>query len=73
MRPYEEELRNDLLAAKEQTIAPIRDAAPVVPENVPTLSAAPAPIADEVKAAVEAVKLANESVKEIIDQEPPPA
>jgi len=73
VRPHEEELRNDLLAAKEQTIAPIRDAAPVVAENVPTLSAAPAPIADEVKAAVEAVKLANESVKEIIDQEPPPA
>jgi chromosome segregation protein len=73
LRPHEEELHNDLLVAKESTLAPIAEVAPVVAEIAPVLSAAPAPIADEVKAAVEAVKAANESVKEIIEPELPPA
>jgi chromosome segregation protein len=68
LRPHEEELHNDLLAEKEQTIAPITDAPPIVAETTPKLSAAPAPIADEVKAAVEAVKAANESVQKLIEQ-----
>ncbi len=70
VKPHEEDLHNDLLAEKEQKIAPITDAAPVVAENAPALSAAPAPIADEVKAAVEAVQAANESVQKVIE---PPA
>jgi chromosome segregation protein len=73
LRPHEEELRNDLLDAKEQSIAPVSDAPAIIVESAPALSAAPAPIADEVKAAVEAVKAANASVKEIIAPEAPPA
>jgi chromosome segregation protein len=73
VRPHEEELHNDLLVAKEQTVAPIADATPVVAGSAPTLSATPAPIADEVKAAVEAAQAANESVKETVAPELPPA
>lgn len=73
LRPHEEELRNDLLAEKEEKVAPVADAPAVQAETAPVLSAAPAPIADEVKAAVEAAKAANESVKEIIEPEQPPA
>ncbi len=73
MLPHEEDLQNDLLDAKESTVAPIADAAPVIAENTPVLSSAPAPIADEVKAAVAAVQAANESVKEVIDPEQSPA
>jgi hypothetical protein len=73
LRPHEEELHNDLLVAKEQTVAPIADATPLVAENAPVLSSAPAPIADEVKAAVDAVQAANESVNEVIDPEQLPA
>jgi len=73
LRPHEEELHNDLLVAKEQTVAPIADATPLVAENAPVLSSAPAPIADEVKAAVDAVQAANQSVNEVIDPEQSPA
>jgi chromosome segregation protein len=66
VRPHEEELRNDLLIAKESTIAAIPDAPPVVAEVTPTLSAAPAPIADEVQAVVAAVQAANATVQETL-------
>jgi hypothetical protein len=66
LRPHEEDLRNDLLDAKESTVAPIADAAPVIAENAPVLSSAPAPIADEVKAAVAAAVEASESVKRTV-------
>src|SRR5207249_812779 len=71
LRPHEEPLTNDLLSHKEQTVAPIMDTTPIFGENAPTLSSAPAPIADEVKAAVEAVRAANESVKESIEPDSP--
>ncbi|MEI6078694.1 MAG: hypothetical protein WCS94_24170, partial [Verrucomicrobiota bacterium] len=60
-RPHEEELRNDLLSDKESTVAAVADAPAVVAENAPVLSSAPAPIAQEVQAAVAAVAAANES------------
>ena len=69
LRPHEEPLTNDLLSHKEQTVAPIMNTTPIFSENAPILSSAPAPIADEVKAAVEAVQAANESVNEVIDPE----
>lgn len=72
LRPHEEELRNDLLVAKEATVAAIPDAPPVVAEVAPTLSAAPAPIADEVKAAVAAVQAVNASVQETVAAETQP-
>jgi chromosome segregation protein len=72
LKPHEEELHNDLLKAKEATIAEIADAPPVVAEVAPTLSAAPAPIADEVKAAVAAVQAINETVRETLAPETAP-
>ncbi|MEI8062528.1 MAG: chromosome segregation protein SMC [Verrucomicrobiota bacterium] len=63
LRPYEEDLRNDLLSDKESTVAAIADAPAVVAESAPVLSSVPAPIADEVKAAVAAVAAANESAQ----------
>jgi chromosome segregation protein len=72
LRPHEEDLRNDLLVQKEQTVAPINEvAAPVVAEVAPALSAAPAPIADEVKAVVAAVTVVNESAKSIVAEAKP--
>jgi chromosome segregation protein len=51
LRPHEEELHNDLLMNKEQTVAPIAEAAPVLVEAGPALGQ-PAP--DELKAEVQA-------------------
>jgi len=62
-RPHEEDLRNDLLVDKESTVAAIAEAPAMVAESAPVLSSAPAPIADEVKAAVAAVAAANESAQ----------
>ena len=62
-RPHEEDLRNDLLVDKESTVAAIADAPAMVAESAPVLSSAPAPIADEVKAAVAVVAAANESAQ----------
>jgi len=73
LRPHEEDLHNDLLDAKEQTVAPIADASPVTSGEQGSLSQAPPAIADEVQAAVAAVQAANDSVNEVIDPEPPPA
>jgi chromosome segregation protein len=72
LKPHEEDLRNDLLADKEQTVAPIAETASVVVETLPALSTAPAPIADEVKAAVAAIQAANDSVQETLAPEPKP-
>lgn len=72
LRPHEEELRNDLLVAKEATVAAIADAPPVVAESTPALSSAPAPIAEEVQAAVAAVQAVNETVKETLTPETTP-
>jgi chromosome segregation protein len=71
--PHEESLGNELLTAKDQLLTPVADALPIIVENASTISAAPTPIADELGAAVEAVKAANDSVEQIIDPEPPPA
>jgi chromosome segregation protein len=64
-RPHEEELRNDLLVAKESTIAQIADARPVIAETAPML-ATPAPEAEamhaEVRAAVADAVAVGEAV-----------
>ena len=60
-RPHEEELRNDLLSDKESTVAAIADGPAVIAESAPVLSSAPAPIAEDVQAAVAAMAAANES------------
>jgi len=70
LRPHEEELRNDLLVAKESTVAAIPDAPPVTSGEHGTLGQkAPAEVAAEVQAAVAAV----EAVTESIPTEPPAA
>ncbi len=64
LRPHEEELHNDLLAEKEQTIEPVADAPQVVAETEPTLGeSAPDSLKAEVQGAVEAANVASEAAK----------
>ncbi len=69
LRPHEEPIRNDLLRAKEETIAAISDTTPVIAEQAPTLAATP-PEAEalkaEVQAAVSAAVEVVETAKEIV-------
>ncbi|HTS16764.1 MAG TPA: chromosome segregation protein SMC [Verrucomicrobiae bacterium] len=70
--PHEEELHNDLLKEKEDSIAPISDDAPVVVENEPTLGQpAPDDIKAEVQAAIAAAAEASESVKQTVEAATP--
>jgi len=73
-RPHEEPIHNDLLRAKEATLAPITDTTPVVAEQAPTL-AAPPPEAEalkaEVQAAVSAAVEAVETVQKTVAEPPP--
>jgi chromosome segregation protein len=76
-RPHEEELRNDLLVAKESTIGQIADATPVIAETQPMLvDPAPEVVAmkAEVQAAVsealETVEAAQQAVAAIKSEEP---
>jgi chromosome segregation protein len=70
--PHEEELHNDLLEQKEQTIAPIAETAPVISENEPTLGQpAPEDIKAEVQAAVAAAAEASESVEQTVEEATP--
>jgi len=73
-RPHEEALSNELLTAKEETVAPIADAPAVVAEQAPALgTAAPEDLTAEVQAAVatavEVTKAAKQTLAE--DAEPP--
>jgi chromosome segregation protein len=71
-RPHEEELRNDLLVAKEQTVAPIGDAAPVMADTAPTFGqAAPEELTAEVQAAVDGAVAATEPIKESVTESQP--
>ena len=76
LRPHEEELHNDLLEDKEQTVAPIADAAPVLVEAVPALGQpAPDELKAEVQAAIANAVEAGESVNDTVQATPstPPA
>ncbi len=84
LRPHEEDLHNDLLKDKEQTVAPVNEAAAsVIAESEPSLGQpAPDDIKAEVQAAVAAAMEATESVKQIVaeanesaadNSAPPPA
>jgi chromosome segregation protein len=53
VRPHEEPIRNDLLLAKEETVAAITNTTPVVAEQAPTLAPPPAE-AEALKAEVQA-------------------
>jgi hypothetical protein len=65
LRPHEEDLHNDLLENKEQTVAPIADAAPVLVEAVPALGQpAPDDIKAEVQAAIASAVEAGESAEQ---------
>ncbi len=65
LRPHEEELHNDLLERKEQTVASIPDAAPVLVEAVPALGQpAPDDLKAEVQAAIANAVEAGESCKQ---------
>jgi hypothetical protein len=62
-------LHNDLLVNKEQTVAPIADAAPVLVEAVPTLGQlAPDDIKAEVQAAIAVAIEAGESSKSTVEE-----
>ena len=66
-RPHEEDLSNDLLSAKEQTVAPVVDAPAVVAEQAPSLgSSAPADIKAEVQAAVAAAVEVTEAAEKAV-------
>ena len=68
-RPHEEELHNDLLVEKEQTLTPIADDAPVIAETEPALGQpAPDDIKAEVQAAIAAATEASESVENTVDE-----
>jgi chromosome segregation protein len=68
-RPHEEELRNDLLVEKEQTLTPIASAAPVIAETEPALGQpAPDDIKAEVQAAIAAATEASESMENTVDE-----
>jgi chromosome segregation protein len=70
--PHEEELHNDLLVEKEQTMAPIAETAPVIAENEPTLGQpAPDDIKAEVQAAIAAAAEASESVEQTVEAAAP--
>jgi len=72
LRPHEEDLHNDLLVQKEQSIAPIADAAPVMVANEPTLGQpAPADLKAEVQAAIAAAVEVTESVKQTVEEAAP--
>ena len=68
LRPHEEELHNDLLVNKEQTVAPIVDAAPVLVEAEAALGQpAPDDLKAEVQAAVALAVEAGESSKNTME------
>ncbi|HVM61827.1 MAG TPA: chromosome segregation protein SMC [Verrucomicrobiae bacterium] len=70
--PHEEELHNDLLEQKEQTIAPIAETAPVIVENEPALGQpAPDDIKAEVQAAIAAAAEASEVVEQTVEEATP--
>jgi chromosome segregation protein len=72
LRPHEEELHNDLLAEKEQTVAPIAETAPVFAETEATLGQpAPDDIKAEVQAAIAAATEVTESVKQTVEDATP--
>jgi chromosome segregation protein len=69
LRPHEEDLHNDLLENKEQTVAPIADAAPVLVEAVPALGQpAPEDLKAEVQAAIASAVEAGESSKSTMEE-----
>lgn len=76
-QPAMDELHNELLAHKEQSLPPIDPTTPVVPETRPVLSAAPPPVAEEVRAAVEAaveaVGAVETTLAELTPKTEPPA
>jgi chromosome segregation protein len=72
LRPHEEELHNDLLEQKEQTLAPIAETAPVIADAEPTLGQpAPDDIKAEVRAAIAAAAEASESVEQTVEEATP--
>jgi chromosome segregation protein len=72
LRPHEEELHNDLLVDKEQTMAPIAETAPVFAETEATLGQpAPDDIKAEVQAAIAAATEVTDSVKQTVEAATP--
>ena len=72
LKPHEEPLSNDLLSEKEEKVAPIADAAPVIAEAEPTLGQpAPDHIKAEVQAAIAAAVEVTESVKSTVEEATP--
>jgi chromosome segregation protein len=72
LRPHEEELHNDLLVEKEQTVAPVADAEPVFADAEPTLGQpAPGDIKAEVQAAIAAASEVTDSVKQTVEDATP--
>jgi chromosome segregation protein len=71
LKPHEEPVTNDLLRAKEETVAPITDTTPITAPE-PTLGQpAPDALKAEVQAAVAAAAEASESVERSVEGETP--
>ena len=68
LRPHEEPLRNELLAQKEQTVAPILDTTPIAAPEPMLGQPAPESLKAEVQAAVSAAEEASESVQQTVDE-----
>ena len=72
LRPHEEELHNDLLVEKEQTMTPVTEATPVISEAEPTFGqSAPDDIKAEVQAAIATAVEASESVEQTVEEATP--
>ena len=68
LRPHEEPLRNELLADKEQTVAPILDTTPISAPEPVLGQPAPESLKAEVQAAVANAEEVSESVEQAVAQ-----
>ena len=68
LKPHEEPLHNELLAQKEQTVAPIVDTTPIAAPEPVLGQPAPESLKAEVQAAVAAAEEVSESVKQTVDE-----
>jgi chromosome segregation protein len=67
LKPHEEPLTNDLLLAKEETVAPITDSTPITAPEPMLGQPAPESIKAEVQAAVAAAEEISESIEKSVE------
>lgn len=64
---HEDDLHNDLLKVKEQSVAPIQNLAPIEAPEPIVSSAPPPPDASEVQEAIAHIKALNDDIKEVLN------